>query len=430
MHRTRYMRVAFCAAAIATLITNQTVAQSASEYDTYEYEGAESEGLDEGSVLEIDDSGVEPAQFLGGGVGVGFGGGLDFGLLTHGCDCQLVFGAEYLYARANYSQAISYVEQNLVDPLQPRVIFNQFDYDYNSSYRLYGGYRICECACALMFTYTQLDSGASFTSPVVPGDTSRQFFAPLEVVADVPGTSLNGRANVRLNAYDIAFSKTIPLGCPLGCCCKTDCCGDSCCDTCCDTSCDAGGCCDDCCGDSCGCNCCCWCPAWDITWTAGVRIADVESEFGYANVIPANPALQQTSVARQTFEGAGLRWGMIGRRYFGSRGIGSLYVKGDLSLLLGDHTTITDSVVGTALSRHEISCTHIITVTEIEVGGSVCVTRNIQLSGGYFFSAWHDLGYRVEYPFSTQPTGVQLEAFDDANILGFDGFFARAEVAF
>ena len=50
------------------------------------------------------------------------------------------------------------------------------------------------------------------------------------------------------------------------------------------------------------------------------------------------------------------------------------------------------------------------------------------MSAGYFISAWHDLGMRDEYGFDVP--GLQLSHYDDANILGFDGFFARVDVAF
>lgn len=347
-----------------------------------------------------------------GGCGVG-GGGMGLGM-GNNCTGQLYFGSEYLHVRANYSQNISYVTQD-ISGQTPAIIFNQFDYDYNSNYRFYGGYRVCECGCDLRFTYTHLESDASFDSGVVPGNSSLRFFSPLEVVADVPGTSLNGRSSVELDTYDIAFSKTIPLGSPLcgGC-------GDAC------------GCGETCCGDACGCGngCGCYCPAWDITWSGGVRVADMEAENVYDNTIPTNTALEQTSASRTSFSGAGLRTGMMGRRYIGKQGMASFYVKGDISLLMGDLDIVAESVSGTAFARHEISCTHVIPVTEIEVGGTVALTSNINVTGGWFLAAWHDLGNRVEYPFSTQPTGVQLDNFDDANILGWDGFFVRAEATF
>ena len=89
---------------------------------------------------------------------------------------------------------------------------------------------------------------------------------------------------------------------------------------------------------------------------------------------------------------------------------------------------INTQVVGTAGPGGFIrsSFKNVIPVTEIEAGGSIYIRDNIELSAGYFLSAWHDLGMRDEYDFSQ----FQLGQYDDANILGFDGFFARAEVLF
>ena len=69
---------------------------------------------------------------------------------------------------------------------------------------------------------------------------------------------------------------------------------------------------------------------------------------------------------------------------------------------------------------------NIIPVTEIETGLTGQLTRSVTLTAGYLFSAWHDLGFRDQFAFATT-----LETnYDDANILGFDGFFARLEVDF
>ncbi|MDC0936543.1 Lpg1974 family pore-forming outer membrane protein, partial [Pirellulales bacterium] len=272
MNLRTFARLALGAMAMTGVIASQAAAQLQQESDDYDF--------DESRSLDIVDSNVEPAQFAAGG---GIGGGLGLDFLDHGCDGQFYVGGEYLYVRANYSQAISYVTRNLPAAGSPSVVFNQFDFDYDDSYRLYGGYRLCECGGDIRFSYSNYSSNSSFQSGVVPTDSSQQFFSPLEVVADQPGTSLNGRASVELEVYDIEFGKTIPLGCAM------------CCDTCCDTCCDDTCCDDGCCGDGCG---CCCCPAWDISWRGGVRYADLDSEFIYDNTIPSAPTLEQTSRAR------------------------------------------------------------------------------------------------------------------------------------
>jgi hypothetical protein len=123
----------------------------------------------------------------------------------------------------------------------------------------------------------------------------------------------------------------------------------------------------------------------------------------------------------------------LGRRYIGRRGLASIYAKGDLSLLVGNMHIRTDtqdlSSPGQPLLRsHENSARRVIPVTEIEAGVSGHLGEHITLSSGYFIAAWHDLGMRDTYTFEEGP--FQLSHYDDANILGFDGFFARAEVAY
>jgi hypothetical protein len=46
------------------------------------------------------------------------------------------------------------------------------------------------------------------------------------------------------------------------------------------------------------------------------------------------------------------------------------------------------------------------------------------MTAGYLMSAWHDLGFREHDSVASEVL------FDDANILGFDGFFARLEFAY
>src|SRR5690606_42018899 len=107
----------------------------------------------------------------------------------------------------------------------------------------------------------------------------------------------------------------------------------------------------------------------------------------------------------------------------------SPYMKGGISLLVGDYeSNQRQTTVGSAPPNvtvaHSISSTRLIPVTEIEAGGTVYLTSNCTLSAGYLFSAWHDLGFQTEYDFGLPVT------YDDANIMAFDGYFIRGEIAF
>ena len=343
----------------------------------------------------------------GGGLGLGLGGGL---LSRPG---QFFGGAEYIYARASFSEALAYVVTDVNDlPDVGGPDFVEHDFGYESSYRFYGGYRFCDCGGEIVFNYARYKSGSDFNAVEGPG---LEILSPYEV--DAPGTGVNGRlsgsAAVEINSYDLSFAKTIPLG-SLG----SDCgCGDS-----------IG------CGDSCG-SCC---PAWDITWSAGLRFDEVEWARGTLATTSAGDQID-SATTRLNFEGAGARFGILGRRYIGRRGLLSAYAKGDVSLLVGNMDISTSTIQdpdGTApfvAQSHRNSARRVIPVTEIEAGLTAHLGNHIQLSSGYFIAAWHDLGMRDEYDFEDAATGgsrFQLSHYDDANILGFDGFFARAEVSY
>jgi hypothetical protein len=328
------------------------------------------------------------------------GGGSSMGDFTQGYKKflrrpgQFFAGATYIYARADYSEALAYVES---DPVAGGETFHMYDFNYNSSYGVDGGYRLCDCGGEIRFSYLRLQSDASFAAASVQGGS--QIFTPYEVDGNVQGS-----ANTDLHSYDLGFSKTIPLGSPLGCC-------DSGC-------CDSVGC-----GDGCGCG---WCPAWDLTWSVGVRYVDLDSSRNTSAFDPG-PIFVDSAGMQLDFQGAGPRMGVMGRRYLGRCGRFSLFAKGDISLLLGD-VDLNIQGVGQAgpggFTKAEFN--NIIPETDIEVGGTIHIRNRFNLSAGYFFTVFHDLGMRDEYDFNQ----FQLSHFDDANILGFDGFFARAEVTF
>lgn len=424
-----FWRTAALVACLGLLLTQSARAER--EYQIAS-DAAESAGdslvsynsIDTADYDETDSGNVEKVGYLSGGNGNGLGMSRGLGFLDR--PGQFFFGAEYIYARASFSEAFAYTVRDNNAP-ENGVQFVEYDFDYSPSYRFYGGFRVPDCGCEIVFDHARYQSSA--TANVVQ--------AANEIVNggyEINGTQ-NNFADVDIQSYGVGIARTIPLG---GCYCKCDpCCGDPCCgDTCCgddccgDTCCDSG--CD--CGDSCGCGTGCgWCPFWDITWSAGVRFADVgwgRNSVGNAGT-PTAPVIDLTANTQLNFEGVGLRTGLLGRRYFGRKRLASIYAKGDISLLVGNMSinTITQDVlnVQAPVISHRNSARRVIPVTEIEVGGSIHASRNITLSSGYFISAWHDLGMRDTYDFNG---AFQLSHYDDANILGFDGFFARAEIAY
>jgi len=354
----------------------------------------------------------------GGGRRSGGGGrGLDFGgdFLSH--PGQFFVGAEYIYARASFSEALAYIVTDANNPNGGND-FVEYDFEYQSSYRLYGGYRLLDCGCEVVFNFARYQSEATANIDPAVGQTVN---GPYEV-----NGRQNNSADVDIQSYDLGISKTIPLGGCYPCC---DPCGDDCCGS--DSCCGDGYDCGDGCSSGCG-----YCPYWDITWSAGLRFARVG--WGRNQVAiggtPTAPFIDQTADTQLNFDGAGARVGLLGRRYLGRRRLASIYARGDISLLVGNMSisTVNQEVdLGDPpVFSYRNSARRVIPVTEIEAGVSAHLGDNITLSSGYFIAAWHDLGMRDVYNFGTIPPGLQLSSFDDANILGFDGFFARAELAF
>jgi hypothetical protein len=316
---------------------------------------------------------------------------------------QFFFTADYLNVRASFSEATAKVIETL-NGTEGTDEFVPLDFDFNSSYRFGGGYRLCCCGEEIRFLYTRMTSQADDTA--VNGD-----LVPIEA-SPPPGGQTLIHADVDAKSYDIEWAKTIPLG---GCCC--DSCGDACGSGC------AGGC-----GSGC-CRPCC--PAWDITWSGGVRFGDVGWSRGFvANNVDGFTVTDARST--MNFQGGGLRAGLEGRRYFCKDGWLSLYGKGNISLLYGTvdiktiRGTFDPSAGPTAFNSQTFTNRQIIPVTDIEAGLTAQVTCHSAITAGYLMSAWHDLGARDQDQLNT----LLPVSYDDANILGFDGFFARVEVAF
>jgi hypothetical protein len=263
--------------------------------------------------------------------------------------------------------------------------FHDLDFQYQSSYRFGAGYQLPRAGEQMRFLFTRMSSSADATA-TSDTDTIR---GPFDTDPG-PGGVFTAHGQVDTWSYDVEFAKTIALG---------------------------GG---------CGCT-----PAWDITWEGGFRFAQVRNTRSYLGV-PADTEEDPTNSAstKLAFQGGGPRFGVEGRRYFGQRQWLSTYVKGDISLLMG-HVDVTDhhltSDTGSIIDQ-SASFRNIIPVTEIEAGLTGQLTRSVNLTAGYLFSAWQDLGFRDEF----NQTGITAlnTGYDDGNILGFDGFFARLELDF
>jgi hypothetical protein len=267
-----------------------------------------------------------------------------------------------------------------------------FDFGYNSTYRVNGGYRWGSCGEAINFSYFHYGNTADYASPIVDG-TSTVVAGQLENNTTLGGQRLVATYDMKFNNYDIDYSKRIPI-----CSCNSDPC--------------------DCCG----------CPPWAITWTAGARVADLERREGSTLFNIGGGAGPTTEILTE-FVGAGPKVGVEGRRYVGENNRWSLFAKGNIALLLGDYDTVRTKTVGvvgagTTTSIQTDSYRRIIPVTEIEVGISRQLGQKTLLTAGYFFQAWWDLGMFEGME------GTNFGQEDDANIMAFDGLMVRLERTF
>lgn len=312
---------------------------------------------------------------------------------------QMFVFADYLLVQSNFSESTAFIRQDLG---AGNDYFVPFDFDYDSSYRVGGGWRNCGCGDAIRFMYTRLASDAETTA--FPGD-----IVPFS--ADPPP---DGRtditADVTARLYDLECVKIIPLGGQCG-----------------------GGC-----GDACGCGDCCGksCPAWDISWSGGIRWGDIGWNRRYQAFDDTNFEVTDARTG-MVFHGGGLRTGLEGRRYFFCDGWLSIYGKGNISLLLGDvhMNTSRESDSGATFVSQTFVNREIIPVTELEAGLTAQVSCHCAFTAGYLFTGFHDLGFRNAIDVCDCDDGATVSPLlathhDDANILGFNGLFIRAEYGF
>jgi hypothetical protein len=154
-----------------------------------------------------------------------------------GAPSQWFFTADYLYVRSSFSDSIGYVDVN--QGTETHRDITQLEFDYESSFRFGGGYRMSGCGDEIRFLYTRLESSAFLQQ-----DGGSGIFAPYYGNID-SDEELVVHADAEINSYDLEFSKAIPLG--------------------------GGGC---ACG-GCG-GCCGSCSPWEVAVFSGFRAAEAE----------------------------------------------------------------------------------------------------------------------------------------------------------
>jgi Legionella pneumophila major outer membrane protein precursor len=295
-----------------------------------------------------------------------------------------------------------------------------YDFNYLGSFRMYAGLRNCACGDEFRFSYWNF--GGHDTQRGVANSTTN-YCDFLCNITSQPGDRISQRVGLNVNVFDLDMFKPFYLGqsscggcstCGSGDCGSGDCgsgdCGGG--------SCGPGGCgSSGCGGNDCGQPCC---PVWDLRWLGGFRFASINHGLD-SQVITAGDTLAAAGQSRATYFGFGPRMGLQGRRYFGAGRL-SVYAKGAGSILVGNYDLNITNFNVTPVPTNSFStsrATRVVPVAELETGVSWRLSPRAVLTGGWLVQSWWDLGLQET-----------MSGNDTANILGFDGFFARAEVVF
>lgn len=298
-------------------------------------------------------------------------------------------GADYLLIRPHFSEAVAFARGTQgLGGMSTEAEAIRFDYE--SAFRAFGGYQ-GPGGNSLQFTVTHLDN-EDFASGTVsnPGEFIVDPFGNLvgAVMVINPadprfGTVLVGgdlvrtETRVELNYFDIDFITPVAMA------------------------------------SSC----------WSLDLSAGVRIADVDQY--YESVVSAGGVTIGRGDYSVDFTGAGPRVGLDARRYFGHVGRFSILARAYGSLLLGSYDVqFSNSPMPGFIGSQTEEMTRLIPVLEGELGVAYRLLDSVEISGGWLFQSWWDLGT------SGGTFGGYFSGADDGNIMSYDGLFLRAEVAF
>ncbi len=300
-------------------------------------------------------------------------------------------GADYLYIRPHFSEAIAFAEG-----VQSGALFQttgqELEFGYRGSVRGFITYELPDEMGQLGFTYWRLEgetavSGADSgpgtfiidpfghvvgTYTVVDPSDAR-FGGPV-----TGGDLIDTIATVETDFYDIYLKRSLwPAGSP-----------------------------------------------WDVQWSIGARIARIDQFYSSVVTDTLGPADSQ-GIFTADFLGAGPRLGGEVRRTIGPNGYFTLYASAHMALLLGQYevSAITEPTPGFETRQFE-RLMRTLPVVESELGLACQLTPRVSLTAGWVFQAWMDQGT------SGGKFGGIFAGSDDANIMSFDGLVIRGEVSF
>lgn len=298
-------------------------------------------------------------------------------------------GAEYLLIRPHFSEAIAFA-QGTQTPTTLATEGRELQFGYDSSFRVFAGYRRGYGQGELRFTFWHFEGDISVEGTAGPGQfivdpfgnvvgavTVLDLYGRFAPTALVGGNLIRTKAAVETNVYDFDFVKPILSRS----------------------------------------------PNWGLNWSAGVRIADIDQYYESVITLAGAPLSRGDFAAN--FIGAGPRLGVEARRHFGVEGRLSLFANGHASLLLGENTIRSSNAPNPAFSASQSeSLTRTIPVMETELGVSWAIGDSLHVSGGWMFQAWLDMGV------SGGQFGGLFVGADDSNVMSFDGMFLRGEWTF
>lgn len=300
-------------------------------------------------------------------------------------------GADFLYVRPHFSEATAFV-QGTQNASSFHVTAQDLDFQYSPSFRVFAGYRFDGTDSELKLTYTRLTDqtqadagnfpaghfavdpfGNVVGTAVVVNPASAQFGQAI-----VGGDHIQANASVAANVFDLDLVKPLMAVC--------------------------GG--------------------WELKYTVGVRIADISQL--YQSTVTNSGAFFDGGEYAAEFIGAGPRVGFQAQRCFGACRQFSLYANTYGSLLVGEYdenfaqTTTSPSYQATQ-ATNEI---RVLPVAEAEVGAGWSPLPWLNISAGWLFQVWFDLGG------SGGTYGGFYTVTENSNIMAFEGFFLHTELTF
>jgi hypothetical protein len=321
------------------------------------------------------------------------------------CDCCVWYtGLEYMFLRPHFGNDPAFHEltQTTIAGTgnSPGLVINDdrainFDYGYDSDFRVYVGRHLGNGE--LRFGYMHIQGDAETAGVATRGAATNDGVA---LVGALGGSQLSGAGDtieagthLHLNVFDIDRVQNLELP---GC-------------------------------DACG-------SGWDVTWSYGVRIADINRTLGERDIIVTTDTTNLFDLD-STYVGAGPKIGIEARRnLWGSCFYG--YFGADASLLVGRYRSrfrsffpATTPGAQDTLNMQENNLTRAVPNVEMQIGVTWQPTCHTMITSGWMVESFTDAVA------STANTGgcnncTPSPISGSGNILSFDGLFIRMEHCF